>query len=335
MVKKILLFCFLISITSCQKDNPVSPNEGGSTQTTGNTWTAKTGMPTARGYFCCAEVNGKIYLIGGLIDLTPEISDDVEMYDPETDKWTIKNHMPEKILGMAAAAVDGKIYTFGGRTGALYDGTTLDYTYLYDPATDTWTRKTNIPEPRAFLTASVIDGKIYTIGGAYSRYEGAAEVQVYDPATDTWTPKASLPKGSALSSAAVFNGKIYVVGGGTSNDAGAGTPFADFEVYDPSNNFWESKEDITISRVGHGSGVINNKLYICGGFSYSTELSDLMEYDFSKDSWTTRAAMPSTRRCFATCVHNNKMYIFGGVIGIGGTGHTISSVIEYTPLGNL
>jgi hypothetical protein len=36
---------------------------------------------------------------------------------------------------------------------------------VYDPATDTWTTAARIPYPKWNHTATVVDGKIYTIGG--------------------------------------------------------------------------------------------------------------------------------------------------------------------------
>jgi len=333
MLKKFLLFCFLLLMTCSHKDNPVSP--AGENQqpasTNENKWITKTNMPTARGYFCGAETDGKMYLFGGILDLSANNSDAVEAYDLETDTWTKRNKMPEKILGLSAAALDGKIYTFGGRTGGLSSGTTLNHTYLYDPAADSWTRKKDMPSSRAFMSASVIDGKIYTIGGSFQGYEGCAVVQMYEPATDTWTTKASLQRARSAHTANVLNGKIYVIGGGDSDNAGPGTAFPYFDVFDPVNNLWGSKENLTQSRIGHGSGVINNKLYICSGFSSTTELNDLREYDFISEIWTAKALIPSPRRMFATCVYNDKLFIFGGISGAQGSQIILKSVIVYTP----
>lgn len=295
-------------------------------------------MPTARGYFCGAEVNGKIYLFGGIKDLSGHNSDDVEAYDPSTDTWTTKNKMPEKIVGQAAVELNGKIYVIGGRTGNLFSGTSLQYTYLYDPNEDSWTRKKDIPTPRAFLSVSAVNGNIYAIGGSISGYSGTFIVQMYDPASDTWTAKKSLQVNRTSLTSNVYNGKIYVIGGGDGQKADAGTSFAYFDVYDPETDTWSSKTDISISRLGHGSGVINDKLYICGGVTAvsgsGTLLYDLCEYDFNMDNWTTRASMPSHRRCFVTATFNGKLYVFGGIAGNQGVQQALNSVLEYTPSAN-
>ena len=50
-----------------------------------------------------------------------------------------------------------------------------------------WTEKTPMPTARTFLYASVVEGKIYAIGGAKSTSQyPLSTVEVYDPVTDTW-----------------------------------------------------------------------------------------------------------------------------------------------------
>ncbi|MHC4686674.1 MAG: Kelch repeat-containing protein, partial [Planctomycetota bacterium] len=63
-----------------------------------------------------------------------------------------------------------------------------------------WTTKSPMPTARYVLSSSVVDGKIYAIGGDPA---GASTVEAYDPVTDTWTRKANMPmpRGAAASSA--------------------------------------------------------------------------------------------------------------------------------------
>jgi hypothetical protein len=63
----------------------------------------------------------------------------------------------------------------------------------YDPGTDTWTTKTDMPTARAGLSTSVVSGNIYAIGGQASDQEsGLSTVEVYDPVADTWTSDADM-----------------------------------------------------------------------------------------------------------------------------------------------
>jgi hypothetical protein len=70
-------------------------------------------------------------------------------------------------------------------------GTDLAITQEYDPVTDTWTSKTDMPTARRALSIGVENGKIYAIGSGTGGVSGA--VEAYDPATDTWTQKADMP----------------------------------------------------------------------------------------------------------------------------------------------
>jgi len=324
MVKKVLFSCLLLSIISCQKNNPVSPTTSAPTT---DTWTAKASMPTARAYLSGAEVNGKVYLIGGLTDAAHS-SDAVEAYDLASNTWTTKNKMPESIGGLAAVEYGGKIYTFGGRTGHVFSGTTLNHTYLYDPVADSWTRKADMPEARTLLTAVAVNGKIFAIGGATTGYMGSEIVEMYDPLTDTWSVKSSLEVGVALPATSVFDGNIYLTGGGSGDTDGPGTAYPYFQFFDTTSGSWSLKTSLTKGRIGHGSGVIAGKMYICGGFLSTTTLNDLGEYDFSTDTWTSRTVMPSPRRCFASCVWNDRLFVFGGM---SANATVLASVAAYTP----
>jgi len=81
-------------------------------------------------------------------------------------------------------------------------------------AEDTWTTKADMPTARWGLSTSVVNGKIYAIGGQYETYFSAfSTVEVYDPATDTWSRAASMPTERVGLATSVVNGRIYAIGG--------------------------------------------------------------------------------------------------------------------------
>jgi N-acetylneuraminic acid mutarotase len=189
---------------------------------TTDTWTRKTDMPTGRSVAATVAVDGKIYVIGGNgnggVNFTFPT---VEVYDPATDTWTRKADMPTARWSPAADVVDGKIYVFGG--GRRYSANAFppfDETPIvevYDPATDTWSRASDMPRARFAHSATAVSGKIYIIGGADADVhpvpsEGFLMVDVYDPATDTWTTAADIPAGAPHHTAGVVDGKIYTFG---------------------------------------------------------------------------------------------------------------------------
>jgi N-acetylneuraminic acid mutarotase len=168
---------------------------------------------------------------------------------------------------LTASVVGGKIYAIGGNLQS--NDSTTDLVEVYDPLTNTWTAPltSGALVGRESHTASVIDGKIYIIGGAIyhsdgviGTYEALNTLQVFDPATNTWTtPATSGTFPQRLNhGAAVVAGKIYVFGG----DDGEGHSVKTVEAFDPATNVWQMIDsDVTVTP----SCVIDSTIYFVLG----------------------------------------------------------------------
>ncbi len=199
-----------------------------------DTWTQKADMPTARSGLAACAVNGKIYAIGG--GNRNELAV-VEEYDPATNTWTRKADMPTAIWTLAVGVVGGTIYAIGGgrgNIGRMEQGVPLSVVEAYDPVTDTWTQKADMPTTRTGSSASVVDGKIYVIGGG--NRQPLSAVEMYDPVMDIWTQTTSMPTARWSLATCVVDGKIYAIGGLT--PALAPTPVA--EMFDPGTTSSQS-----------------------------------------------------------------------------------------------
>jgi N-acetylneuraminic acid mutarotase len=149
---------------------------------------------------------------------------------------------------------------------------------VYDPVTDTWTKKASMPTARMLLATSVVNGKIYAIGGALVAGGNClSTVEVYDPGTDTWTTKASMPtRRTTFSATSAVNGIIYAIGGVT-----GGTVFSTVEAYDPSTDTWTRKTSMPRARGFLATSAVNGKIYAIGGTLGGgwTGISTVEEYD--------------------------------------------------------
>ncbi len=146
---------------------------------TTDTWTTKGDMPRGIGAGFSSEVDGKIYVFGGYGGARR-----VDEYDPATDTWTRKSDMPTSSrIALSTSALDGKIYAIGGYVPGVsgYPGVTT--VEVYNPATDNWwTEVPDMPTGRFGPRSSVVDGKIYVIGGmAYWIKAAYGIVEEYDP----------------------------------------------------------------------------------------------------------------------------------------------------------
>jgi N-acetylneuraminic acid mutarotase len=148
-----------------------------------DTWMRKSDMPTPRHFPGISVVDGKIYVIGGIrhCDYTSSLSI-VEEYDPVTDTWTTKTSMPTARTALSASVVDGNIYAIGGAQSYKSTATIFPIVEEYDPATDSWMSRTEMPTARQSLSTSIVNGKIYAIGGSTAPFPWSrtAIVEEYD-----------------------------------------------------------------------------------------------------------------------------------------------------------
>ena len=180
-----------------------------------------------------------------------------------------------------------------------------------------WVSKANMPTARSRFSVSVVDGKIYTIGGivkgGYSS-EGQSAVEEYDPETNVWKKKAGMPTARMWLTTAVVNGKIYAIGG---LDSYLGKVLRTVEVYDPILDSWTRKADMHTARRSLSSAVVNGKIYVIGGTDTTccppSKLFCLVEeYDPVTGVWTKKADMPTSRIGASLCTVDKKIYAIGG-----------------------
>lgn len=249
-------------------------------------WESMTPMPTARAMATSCELDGKIYVIGGIFSDTSPATAKVERYDPVLDEWdTTVPDLPAPLCGASASVVNGKIYVIGGRES--YSGTPHKSVYIYDPAMGGWTSgKDDITGPRSWIATSVLGDKIYAMGGYGYWGDGTTKdtVSVYDPAINDWTFTESMLSPRQGLTSDVVDGKIYTTGG-----MQEGIPHAVVESYDGIS--WSAKTSMPGPKFWHGSGVVDEQIYVFGGLK--TEASetpdharDTWRYDPATDHWT-------------------------------------------------
>jgi hypothetical protein len=158
--------------------------------------------------------NGFIYVGFGN---TNSCLNDWWRWDPCSGTWTQLASPPVTFGGLPFIfAIGPYIYVGGGRyaCGGPLNSNSF---YRYDPATNTWTPRANLPVP---LTGAVgaSDGTYgyvacgLTTGGAFTN-----TLYQYDPSTDSWTTlNTTVPGGVGrwLPSMAYYQGKLYIGGGG-------------------------------------------------------------------------------------------------------------------------
>jgi N-acetylneuraminic acid mutarotase len=205
-----------------------------------------------------------------------------------------------------------------------------------DSAEGNWTKKTGMPTARAALSAQVVNGKIYAIGGLLSdTLTMTGTTEAYDPSTDTWTTRTAMPTPRGVAASAVLNGKIYVFGGDT--DGHRSISSAVTEEYDPSADTWTTKAAMPTRRMASAAFVLADKIHVVSGWRGALGDSDFVDvievYDPATDTWEYHGnAIINARGNFGLSQVNGKIYQFGGTrFGVTGGAETT----EYDPASNL
>ena len=225
---------------------------------------------------------------------------------PAPDTWLPRAPMPVERAGVVTATVPNAagqsiLYVIGG-FHPYRPFPALALVTAYNVATDTWSRKCDLPMPLANINgAGVIGGKIYIAGGHKNTNRGWATYAafVYDPAADTWTRLRGMPENGGDGVVGVIGDKLYV-----SMPSEDQTDRSHFFRYDPAKNKWA-----TLPSPAHAyfmGGVLYGKLYLVGN---QTEV-----YDPATNQWTGKAPPPSDYiNIWGTAAAAQaKLYVFNG-----------------------
>jgi N-acetylneuraminic acid mutarotase len=303
----------LLGIGACQSDSlPSGPEMQPGVEIradvapAANTWINRADMPTGRYGLVAAAVNGVVYAIGGA---TGAATDKVEAYFANSDGfvlWGTKAQLPApRNLPHGAAVLGGKIYVPGGLDGGQNHTKTL---YRYNPATNTWTKKADLPRAGFGGVSAAIDGKLYVYVPYGPEGSPAAALYRYDPSTNAWTERAQPPGVQRSAAVGVINGKMYLAGGLSVQNQ----PLPTLRVYDPTNNNWTLKAPMPTARALPAGRAIDGKLYVAGGYAAPQTLDVTEAYNPATNSWSAKAPMTTARYGAASAVVNDKLYVIGG-----------------------
>ena len=270
-----------------------------------DTWTTLASMPTPRSHFAIAAYQDKIYCIGGYVSVTKDrfgfysygASSVVEVYDTTNNTW-IKGlaRPPYSLVNTQALVVGGQIFVQMG----------FNNLFMFDPVTGVWSEKVPMPVVpqsassghRPYPAAFVLDGRLVFTGefgpkNALSFDENnvmtyiypEAMVLVYDPVFNAWSREVVGPlvlcDGVGLVTSGVFaSERVYFLG---SAPGSTRREVLTNQAYDFSDNSWRLGEAMPNPRLGFGAAVVDDILYIIGGYTYdlsypyATSISALVE----------------------------------------------------------
>lgn len=241
-------------------------------------WTSiSNSAPSEFNHFQAVEYKGLIWVIGAFETNTfpnETPATNIWTYNPASDVWIEGPEIPAaRRRGSTGLVVhNDKFYVVAGNTMG-HDGGFVDWFDSFDPTTGQWQQLPDAPHARDHFHATVLDDKLYVVGGRLSGGTGGTfaplvpEVDVYDFTNGTWSTLPigkNLPTPRAAAAVATFENEIYVIGGEieSSNDALSVT-----EAYDPVNDTWSTKANLITQRHGTQAIVSGSGIHMAAGSS--------------------------------------------------------------------
>lgn len=279
----------------------------------GGEWGIRSGLIEPNSELAFAELNGKLYLLGGYPSSRLTVRT-VQIYDIASDRWQLGPRLPHPNNHGMAAGVNGKIYLIGGQTTA--DGESyVNTVYELDPATGAWVEKAPMPTARSGGVAVVHDGKIYVAGGRPPRGNDFA---VYDPASDRWEVLPDLPSQRNHMTGTVINGRIHVVGGRLGPGLSPLKTEA-HEVFDPRTRTWTTAAPMLRGRSGINGVMARGCFHVWGGETPTGMTPDHDYYDPRSNTWSRLRDMPiPIHGINGSAYVNGLIWIAGGGTDVGG-----------------
>src|SRR4029077_11373292 len=136
--------------------------------------------------------------------------------------------------------------------------------YAYDPSSDSWSQKADLPEDISAASAAVLQGQLYVVGGCTTGNcaPTSSKVYRYDAGSDSWTAVADYPEKVAFTACAGVAGEVVCAGG---VNADTNVPTTHTYAYDPGSDSWTQVADMPADLWASAASGAGNKLQVSSG----------------------------------------------------------------------
>ena len=272
-------------------------------------WEEVTPMNVSRMGHAAVAHEGFIYVFGG-VGSNWQMSDSVEVYNPENRTWQVLEPMPIPLYQASAVSYDRYILIIGGQTIRGIN----NQVFLYSPRQDSYAIIARMPEPYRFGHANVrVEQRILVVGG-YSERHGLVDVGYWyypeSPDSNYWTEAPRLLDLRANFGLVVRDSLIWAVGG-----FNIGGHMDQVELM--YGDRWIESEPMPTARGGLGSAFLGDILFVAGGRMVEGPgtITGLVEgFDLGANEWIEDEipAMNIPRMDFTLVELGDTLYAIGG-----------------------
>lgn len=230
-------------------------------------------------------------------------------------RWALRTPLPEARSRHAAVLAGDEVFVLGGENA---EGLTLDSVSAYNLRFNEWRRVAPMPEALANLGAAALGDEIYVAGGSINSRNGEDAILVRDAVfalnteSGEWREAGQLPMPLAGVSLLAHEDTLYLVGGWDGkqmrSEVWRSRPSTEAE----DSITWEEVAQLKTPAAFFGSVIVDDDLYVIGGYDGQRELADAAVLNLTTGEWQQLPPM-STPRSGLSAVHDGMaVFALGG-----------------------
>jgi len=202
-------------------------------------WEQGSSMKFARRNCASAELDGRMYAIGGFDG--NRIINSVEAYDNRLKSWMSIEPLPTPRSSAMACCTNGKLWVLGGTSG-----TRLNTVDVFDPRANKWeTFKNPMQAVRSAGQAACCVNHLFAFGGTDNEQNTHFSMESLDNELGTFHTRAPMKESRMDFAASVISDSI-MAGGGQNGNVLSSTEF-----YRPELDEWQAGPSMGVPRYGH------------------------------------------------------------------------------------
>lgn len=278
-----------------------------------------------------AATNGYLYVVGG-VDAQGHYVRPVEyapiLADGRLGPWQTTSALREGRFYLAAAIRQGYLYALGGGGGALGDDNvplaSVERAKINpDGSLQTWQHHSYLTTPRRGLKASVVDNRLYAIGGYNGRFLKSIEYLEPDmPANPSqWRLDPQQSKVDRyIHAAATLGRRLFLLGGHV--EKGGPMSYGDVESTIIGADGWLAPWQIAESRLLQprfiaSAFALGDHLYLLGGHDGIRRLATVemttVRTNGQPRAWSPLKSLNHKRSATAVALSGTTVYVTGGM----------------------
>ncbi|XP_072516982.1 kelch repeat and BTB domain-containing protein 13 [Salminus brasiliensis] len=221
-------------------------------------------------------LNGKLYIVGGLYDLSNRVVDSGFCYDVASSTWSTFPSPQQLRYNCTLLGHEGSLYALGGE----FERTTISSVEKYDVSTDRWSFAAHLPRPASSVPCTKSMGRIFI---CLWKPKDATEIYEYLPIKNEWVLLTTLIRHQSYGHCMVAHrDNLYVMRNG---------PCDDFlrcmmDCYNLTTGQWTAMP----GQYENSKGALFTAV-VRGDSVFTVNRRATVEYSIEGDKWRTKKEM--------------------------------------------